>query len=608
LDATDATSTNRPPWVASGDIADSYDVVVLGGGLAGLCLALQLRQQIPDVSVAVLERATFPNPDAAFKVGESSSEVAEWYWSQTLGLADHMAAKHVRKLGLRYFCARTDEQPFAERVEVGSRTWMFSRTYQVDRGRFENELGEFAADAGAELWDGTRVVTVDLDPGADGNGNGSGDERRHSITLERDGERRTVRARWVVDASGRRSILKRQLGLAEDVPHDVNAVWWRHSATIEVDDLGEGEAFRRQVPEGIRWMSTTHLLGTGYWVWLIPLSSGSISVGIVADPRWVPYEDIATYDKAKAWLRANEPELADAVEARDDTLQDFKALKNFAYGCKQVFSADRWALTGVSGVFLDPLYSPGSDFISLANMYITDLITRDLGGDGSWTERAERADAAYLRLFRNALPTWLDQYGLMGSAQVWPAKVAWDTLVYFLMLGHNFIAGGTYDLDLHPVIGPTWERFHQLNHHVQWFLRRWDELGDDDERTGYLDMSNDTVRWFNALLMEPVGKDELPLSLQQNLDFLERLAVRLMAGAAAQVGSDVDPESIDPYAFGLGATDPTAKPSPYGTEPLPAHPRAHTVDAHADRVFALRPERAAIDTPLVRPPTLAPVG
>jgi flavin-dependent dehydrogenase len=612
LDAKDATSTPRPPWVASGDIADSYDVVVLGGGLAGLCLALQLRQQIPDVTVAVLERATFPNPDAAFKVGESSSEIAEWYWSQTLGLADHMAANHVRKLGLRYFCARTDEQPFAERVEVGSRTWMFSRTYQVDRGRFENELGEIASAAGVELWDGTRVVSVDLDPGADGNGNGngngSGDERRHSVTLERGGERRSVRARWVVDASGRRSILKRQLGLAEGIPHEINAVWWRHSEMIEVDHFGEGEAFRRQVPEGIRWLSTTHLLGTGYWVWLIPLSSGSISVGIVADPRWVPYEDIATYDKAKAWLRANEPELADAVEARDDSLQDFKALKDFAYGCKQVFSADRWALTGVSGVFLDPLYSPGSDFISLANMYITDLIVRDMAGDPSWTERAERADAAFLRLFHNALPTWLDQYGIMGSAQIWPAKVAWDTLVYFLMLGHNFIAGGTYDLDLQPEIGPTWQRFHQLNHHMQWFLRRWDELVDDDERTGYLDMSNDTVRWFNALLMEPTGKDDLPLSLQQNLDFLERLAVRLMAGAAAQVGHDVDPATLDPYAFGLGATDPTAKPSPYGTEPLPVHPRAHTVDAHADRVFALRPESAAVDTPLVRPPALAPVG
>ena len=582
--------TATPPWVAGGDVADRYDVVVLGGGLAGLCLALQLRQQVPSASVAVFERATFPAPDAAFKVGESSSEVAEWYWSRTLGLADLLADRHVRKLGLRYFCASGDGQGFADRVEVGSRTWMFSRTYQLDRGRFENELGALVDEAGAALWDASRVVAVDLD-GAGG----------HTVTVERGGERHQVGARWVVDASGRRGLLKKQLGLAEEAEHDVNAVWFRLGEMIEVDDFGRGEAWRRQVPEAIRWMSTTHLLGRGYWAWLIPLSSGSISVGIVADPRWVPYEEISTIDKAMDWMRAHEPELADAVEARRGSLQDFKGLRHFAHSCKQVFSADRWALTGVSGVFLDPLYSPGSDFIALANNYITDLIGRDMAGDPSWADRAGRADAAFLRLFRNALPTWRDQYGLMGNAQVWPAKVAWDTLVYFLLLGPNFIAGGTYDLDLHPVIGPTWERFHRLNHHMQWFLRQWDERDDGSARTGYLDMSNDTVRWFNALLMEPVAKDDLLLTLQQNVDFLERLSVRIMAGAAADLGIDVDPADIDPYVYGLGATSPDTRPSPYGDR-LPAHPRASTVDHHAHRVFALRPPLAASDVPVLSRP------
>lgn len=572
MDTTPRASTPSTPATPS----DHYDVVVLGGGLAGLCMALHLRRAIPEASVAVFERATFPAPDAAFKVGESSSEIAEWYWSQILGLSDHMAASHVRKLGLRYFCATDPERPFADRVEVGSRTWMFSRTYQVDRGRFENELADFSSEAGAEIFDGSRVLDVELD--------GSG----HTVEVQRNGSTHKVRARWVVDASGRRNIIKRKLDLAEPSDHDVNAVWFRLSDMIEVDDLGSGEAWRRSVPEGIRWMSTTHLLGRGYWAWLIPLSSGSISVGIVADPRWVPYDQIATFDKALDWLRANEPALAEACESRRDTLQDFKGIRHFAHSCKQVFSGDRWALTGEAGVFLDPLYSPGSDFIALSNCYIVDLIARDMGGasDADLITRADAASAAYIRLFKNALPTWLDQYGLMGNALVWPAKIAWDTLVYFLLLGPNFIAGGTYDLDLAPTISPIWERFHRLNHHMQWFLRRWDELDDGGQRTGYLDMSNDTVRWFNALLMEPFPKDELALTLAQNLDFLERLAVRLMAGAAALVGQPVDPSAIDPYTFGLGGTPPDRGPSPYGDR-LPEHPRAHTVDHHAHRVFAL---------------------
>ena len=35
-------------------------------------------------------------------------------------------------------------------------------------------------------------------------------------------------------------------------------------------------------------LSTNHICGEGYWVWLIPLSSGPISIGIVADPRFHP--------------------------------------------------------------------------------------------------------------------------------------------------------------------------------------------------------------------------------------------------------------------------------------------------------------------------------
>ena len=51
-------------------------------------------------------------------------------------------------------------------------------------------------------------------------------------------------------------------------------------------------------------------------------------------------------------------------------------LRDFSYGCKQVFSADRWALTGEAGMFLDPFYSPGSDFIAIGNTYICDLVAQ----------------------------------------------------------------------------------------------------------------------------------------------------------------------------------------------------------------------------------------
>lgn len=576
------TSIDTAPWSAEGLPGGEYDAFVMGGGLAGLCLALQLVREVPGIRVGVAERGSHPAPDAAFKVGESSSEVAEWYWTRILGLADVLEREHVRKLGLRYFLPTDDNARIEERVEIGSRSDMHSWTFQVDRGRFENRLAEIAVANGVEFFDRTRVTDFTVDG-----------EAGHTVTVTRDGSTATVKARWLLDASGWRGLIKRSLGLAETTPHDVNAVWWRLGETIEVDqwvDPAEGEAqreWRRRVPGADRWRSTVHLMGTGYWVWLIPLSSGPISVGIVADPRWVPYETIATFEKSLAWLRANEPQLAEAVEARKDSLQDFHGMKHFSHATKRVFSPDRWACTGPAGYFHDPLYSPGSDFIGLANCYIVDLVRRDMAGEDV-SDRAERANAAFLRLCANAMPTWFDQYGLMGSSIGWTAKAAWDTLIYFMLLAKNFIAGGTYDLDLAPEIGPIWQRFHRLNHHMQWFLRRWGQLDDGHARTGFFDMDHELVRDINSWLLFPVPKGELAETLARNVQFMETLAVEIMHGAADSVGAAVERGEIDPYTFGLGAVEPGHEGETYWDQPLPVHPQSDRAHVHAARIFALR--------------------
>src|SRR5207237_4072527 len=105
--------------------------------------------------------------------------------------------------------------------------------------------------------------------------------------------------RWVVDATGRASTLKRKLGLEKDVAHTINSAWLRLGGGINIDDWSEDPDWHaRMVERGFRGLSTNHLMGEGYWVWLIPLVSGPISIGIVADPRFHPYEDINTLEGA----------------------------------------------------------------------------------------------------------------------------------------------------------------------------------------------------------------------------------------------------------------------------------------------------------------------
>ena len=200
----------------------------------------------------------------------------------------------------------------------------------------------------------------------------------HRVTWQRAGdELQTTRARWVIDACGRAGLLKRQLGLAMENAHPAHAVWFRIQDRIELDRWSGSPEWQARCVTPTRWLSTNHLVGAGYWVWLIPLASGSHSVGIVADPRYHPLEEMNTFERAMDWIAKYQPALHADLDGKRDRLQDFAFFKRFSYDCKQVFSADRWALAGEAGRFLDPFYSPGSDFIAIGNTFITELIARD---------------------------------------------------------------------------------------------------------------------------------------------------------------------------------------------------------------------------------------
>ena len=80
----------------------TYDVVIIGGGQAGLCLALQLKQALAELRILVVEKNRHPLPVAAHKVGESVVEISSIYMNRILGLGDELA-REIPKFGLRFF-------------------------------------------------------------------------------------------------------------------------------------------------------------------------------------------------------------------------------------------------------------------------------------------------------------------------------------------------------------------------------------------------------------------------------------------------------------------------------------------------------------------------
>ena len=138
-------------------LAGMYDVAILGGGLAGLTLGLQLKQARPETSIFIAERREGYAPEAAFKVGESTQEMSCNYFGEVLGFRDHLENEHIRKCGLRFWFPAGDNSDLAQRIERGPSADPPVPSYQLDRGRFENFLGAKALEAGIDLFGGSNV-------------------------------------------------------------------------------------------------------------------------------------------------------------------------------------------------------------------------------------------------------------------------------------------------------------------------------------------------------------------------------------------------------------------------------------------------------------------
>jgi hypothetical protein len=286
-------------------------------------------------------------------------------------------------------------------------------------------------------------------------------------------------------------------------------------------------------------------MGRGYWVWLIPLGSGSTSVGIVADGDIHPFARINRLERAIEWLREFEPQCADVVEAHAGEVEDFLALRHYAHGCARVFSPDRWALVGEAGVFTDPFYSPGSDFIALGNDYVTDLIVRQTRGE-EIAVRVDRFDETYRRLFDAFLRLYDGQYALMGNAQVMTAKAAWDNASYWAITALLFFQRRYRRPEFIASIDDLLRRFFPLHVRMQRLFRAWDLADSGSYADAFTNLMRiDELRALQADLAGPLLDDEaLRGRLERNFGLLERLARSLQALAVGGA------PSLDPALHG----------------------------------------------------------
>lgn len=520
-----------------------FDVAILGGGLAGLTMAIQLKKARPETRVLVTDKRAEPAPEAAFKVGESSVEVGAHYYRDVIGMRDHLEQSQLRKLGLRFFLPAGDKSDITKRVEFCTPAHLAAFTHQIDRGRFENELFRRARKEGADAFRGWRVQDVEI--GAD----------KHTIRLSQEEDETSVTASWIVDASGRANILRRKLDLGTDTGHHINAAWIRLAGDLDFEDWADDdqEWLDRMPERGLRSLSTTHLISEGYWLWLIRLASGPISIGVCADERVHPWEQIESFEAFMAWVKENEPQLHAEIDGRREDVLDFLRVKDFSYASSRVFSPDRWTLVGEAAGFIDALYSPGSDFIAYTNSFSTELICHDLDGGGDFEQRVEFYNDFFFKLFNSTIHLYRDNYQLFDNAQVMVAKVVFDSTVYFTFLGSPFVHGKLSKKEDIEKIDELISPILPLLTGIQELFRDWHAL-EPTRWEGVSVLSKELTPYIEAQegIGLPANDEELLERTQENIETIKALATWIFHRAARNLPEPPDENAaINPFAISL---------------------------------------------------------
>ena len=526
FDLNEVARSSTPP--------KAVDVLICGGGFAGLTLAIQIRRETPDATVAVIDKLTRPLPEAAFKVGESTVELAAHYFRDILGLADYMDEAHLRKLGLRFFFKGDEGASFEDRPEVGLSKFATVPSYQIDRGRLENDLRALADTMGVQMIEGGRIETIAIEEG----------DTPHTVSYFHDAtgsELQHIQCRWVVDAAGRARMLQRQLGLGKRREADHHAVWFRIEGRIDVDDLvpQSNKDWHDRVPNQKRYYSTNHLVDTGYWVWLIPLSSGYTSVGIVADKNHHPLETFRTRELAKEWLAKHEPEFANYID--DKEWADFGSMRAYSHTSSQVFSTDRWACTGDAGVFADPMYAPGADLIAFANCCISAMVNEDMAG--KLTEKSVEDKSRFVISFGELLTRSIQlNYQLLGHPNVMAAKLFWDILAGWSFVQPLFFGQTFLDGDIHRKVRGASRNFFFMSLQMNNFFEDWRSMGGKGD-IGYkwIDyFAVDEVRLMRDRNLQPNKPvEELIEDQKLNMALMEEMAIVLFRIAVRDCHPDL---------------------------------------------------------------------
>lgn len=378
---------------------EACDVAVIGGGPGGSTAATLLARH--GYRVIALEKARHPR----FHIGESLLPMNLPVFER-LGVLDKVRAMGVFKRGA----------DFEADSETGYNTYAFARAlgdspphaYQVWRQDFDKMLYDHARASGADAREGHEVVQLAQ--------YGPRDSRLEVRTD--DGGRYAIRARYVVDASGRDALLASRRKLRRKNPGHQSAAIFGHFRGAE----------RRQGEDA----GNISIYNFDYgWMWMIPLPNGLMSVGAVCQPEYLKQRKGRTVDFLYDTLRLN-PALWQRLQQAELVGDEVRVTGNYSYDAR-CMGGPGWIMVGDAFAFLDPVFSSGVYLAMAGAAQAADLVDaalREPAREARLLRRLEKRQRAAMvrfsffihrfngsamrQLFRQPRNTWQLERGVIS--------------------------------------------------------------------------------------------------------------------------------------------------------------------------------------------------
>jgi flavin-dependent dehydrogenase len=335
------------------------DVLVMGAGPAGSTIAALLARQ--GRRVLLLEKAHHPR----FHIGESLLP-ANVPLLEELGLREEVERIGMPKWGIEFVSHEHRHRTLYEFAEAWDKSLPLA--WQVRRSEFDELLFRHAAAQGAQALEGCQVRQVDFDDAG---------ATVHGV-LD-DGQPRSWRTRYVVDATGRDTLLAHQFDSKRRNPrHNSAALFGHFKGAQRLSGRLEGNI-------SIFWFKHG-------WFWFIPLADGTTSVGATCWPRYLKTRDKPLKDFFMDTL-AMSPRLMKRLQGATLVDERVHATGNYSYSAGES-CGERWQMLGDAYAFIDPVFSSGV-YLAMASAFEgAQLVAATLDG-------SPRAAAAQRRQFRH---------------------------------------------------------------------------------------------------------------------------------------------------------------------------------------------------------------